>query len=239
MSIQYYLRENTLPTAAGTYSIHFAKNNSIDFEGIAKELATQSTTVSEPDIQAVLTALTIQLRKYILEGYRVNVGDLFQLYPKFSGSMNSESDTFDPAIHSITVGGRATYSMKKDIARDAVLQKVLSPVTVGRLFDYIDTASGTTNTTITAGRTGKLKGAALSFDKAAPDEGLYLIDSIDDAESIEPVECSDTDPSVINMLWPATLLSSGEGYLALKTRQGKPLGRIQTFILNKTLTQVT
>ena len=66
MTIKYYLQKGTLPGMEGTYSLRFSQSSSVNLEEIAKELSSQGSTVSEPDIQAVLTSLVIQLKKYVL-----------------------------------------------------------------------------------------------------------------------------------------------------------------------------
>ena len=238
MSIHYNVRPNKLTADPNDYMAQVKKIETIELEGIVDRILLLGSTITRMDLTAVLESLVLISKELMIEGYRINMGDLIQLYPKIRGKFNTETDVYDAVRHTLEFGARVPEKTKKlmrpraTLVKDAIVDK--SP----RVSSFRDTQTGTTNTSITGGGGGMVRGTHLVFDGNAADEGLFLVDSVENTESVKIVAYSEVLPSKMNFDIPATPLTSGEGFIEVRTRLGKPTGTVMFHRLTHQLTQM-
>ncbi|MBQ8443276.1 MAG: DNA-binding protein [Bacteroides sp.] len=129
-------------------------------EEFAKHIATHGCVYKRADIAAVLTMAVDCLREMLLNGYKVELGDLGSFYVTFSSEGTMSPNEFNPVIHvkSVNVNwerGLEFLNLKEDaefnlVAIRAVQKKVLKAVKNGEtVVNLVDEESTeTTETTI-------------------------------------------------------------------------------------------
>ena len=74
MSIKYALYANRLTEEPDIYAAKVKFTGSVNMETLAKRIIDQGSTVTMPDILAVMENLVKAIEGYLLEGYRINLG---------------------------------------------------------------------------------------------------------------------------------------------------------------------
>ena len=116
-------------------------NEVMNLDDFAKHIATHGCVYKRADIAAVLTMAVDCLREMMLNGVKVQLGDLGNFYVSFSSEGAMTAKEFNPLIHvkSVNVNwerGIAFENLKKDtefnqVAIRAVQKKVLKAVKNG------------------------------------------------------------------------------------------------------------
>jgi len=175
MPINYALFENNLTTDPADYAAQVKITGSVDLEAIADRMIEQGSTVTKPDILAVLEDATKATESYLLEGYRVQFGGLFEMFPRLKGIFNGITDTFDPSRHHVDVGANPGARVRKKIRADATIEKQETILPAPSPIQYVDLESGDMNSTLTPGTIGTINGHRLKYDNTQADEGIYFI----------------------------------------------------------------
>ena len=175
MPINYALFENNLTTDPADYAAQVKITGSVDLEAIAARMIEQGSTVTKPDILAVLEDAIKATEGYLLEGYRVQFGGLFEMFPRVKGIFNGITDTFDPSRHYVDVGANPGSRVRKTIRDDATVEKQETILPAPSPLEYIDLGSGETNGTVMPGSIGTINGHRLKYDDTQADEGIYFI----------------------------------------------------------------
>ena len=140
-------------------------------------------------------------------------------------------DGFDPIRHTVSCKCAADSGMRNAITKNGQMEKVMTAIVKPQLFTLTDSDTATSNTQFTGGNIASVTGHLLSYDADEADEGLFFVDAVDIAEEIPVTNYSIVKPSVISFLIPSIPLTSGEGYLEIRTRIGKPGDDLFTYRL--------
>jgi len=175
MPINYALFENNLTSDPADYAAQVKITYSADLDAIADRMIEQGSTVTKPDILAVLEDAIKATESYLLEGYRVQFGGLFEMFPRVKGIFNGITDTFDPSRHHIDVGANPGSRVRKKVRDNASVEKQETILPAPTLLQYADLESGDINSTLTPGTIGTINGHRLKYDDTQGDEGIYLI----------------------------------------------------------------
>ena len=102
------------------------------------------------------------------------------------------------------------------------------------IIDYEDTATGQANTIIHPNGLGALNGYRLKYDKAQPDEGIYLINTTDHTETKVTV-VADNHPAKLIFTAPDTLTPSQTYHIEVRAHM-RDSTELRTGRLNAPLT---
>ncbi len=170
--MKYYLKENKL-TEEENYLARVQVEQAHDLEGIIDLILDRRNLVSRTDMVAVFNAFFETVQGCIKRGEAVNL-PLFNLNYSISGVFEDEDDTYDPSRHRIKVnlndGLLITHALK-----DLKLSKIESPDTEPTLKYFKDTASNTSNDTLTPNSIFELTGNRLRIAGDQANIGLYLV----------------------------------------------------------------
>jgi len=203
MPISYALFENNLTTDPSDFAAVVQIVDSLDLEEIADRMIAQGSTTTKADILAVLEDLIAAIEAVLQEGGRVNLGGLFEMYPRIRGVFNGAMDTFDPTRHTIDVGCKAGSRVRNTVQSKATVNKQEAIKPAPNPLQYLDTATGD-STIITTGNIGTLVGHPLKFDQAAADEGIF-INTFTGPVQIPNTNIQKNKPGELVWLNPATL----------------------------------
>jgi len=218
MSINYALYENHLTTDPADFAALVEITASADSEAVADRMIQQGSTVTKPDILAVIEDLVGATESLLLEGYRVNMAGLFEMFPRIKGIFNGAADTFDPSRHHIDVGANPGSRVRDDVRANASVVKQETILPAPHLLEYVDLGSGETNDEVTPGSIGTINGHRLKFDAAQADEGIYFIHAGTAAET-KVTDVQKNKPGQLVFLVPT--LASAPYYLEVRAQFSK------------------
>ena len=214
MSINYSLYENKLPSAEDTYAARVNIKDSVGLDEIADRIVAMGTTVRKADILAVLENTCQACEEYLIEGNRVNVGGVFDLFPSIKGKFDSITDNFDPARHKVEVSAAPGKRIRKAIQESASVEKQETILPTPALLQFVDLGSETTNTSITVSNIGTIYGHRLKFDPTDPTEGIFFVDSV--GAEYKVTEIQKNKPSELVFMNP--VMSGAENPYTLEVR---------------------
>nr|VFK23760.1 MAG: protein of unknown function (DUF4469) with IG-like fold [Candidatus Kentron sp. MB]VFK26661.1 MAG: protein of unknown function (DUF4469) with IG-like fold [Candidatus Kentron sp. MB]VFK74588.1 MAG: protein of unknown function (DUF4469) with IG-like fold [Candidatus Kentron sp. MB] len=188
MAIEYALLENNLTPNPNDYAAHVQITGSADLNTIVHRITDQGSTWSAQDITAVLGEVVHTCESLLLEGFRINIGGLCELYPRVTGVFEGATDHFDHTRHRIDVGASPAAYIRKLIRDNGHTAKVEAVKPIPAPIEYTDTGSGDVNGALTPGNIGTIDGHRLKFDLALADEGIFLISANGEETRISVVQ---------------------------------------------------
>lgn len=172
MAIKYYLQPNPITPDPNDQSARVSPTSTMQEEDVIQEMLRMGTTVTESDIQAVITLRKKVIINALKNGHFVNT-DLANFKTGISGVFIDNTDSFDPARHS----KKANISTGKVLAaeiKSALVEKTASSLPQPAITQFTDYGSGTHNI-LSPGGAAEINGEELKFDKENPDEGIFFI----------------------------------------------------------------
>jgi len=215
MPINYALFENHLTSDPDDYAAQVKITGSADLEVLANRMIDQGSTVTKPDILAVLEDAIKATESCLLDGYRVQLGGLCELFPRIKGVFNGITDTFDASRHRVDVGANPGARVRKTVREGATVAKAETIKPAPALLEYADLGSGETNGTITSENIGTINGHRLKFNPDQDDEGIYFV-NVDTAAEVKVTAMQKNKPGQLVFLVPS--VPGGEYYLEVSTR---------------------
>jgi len=219
MAIHYALFENHLTSDPDDYAAQVRITGSVGLEAGAQRMIDQGSTVTKPDILAVLEDAIKATESCLLDGYRVQLGGLCELFPRIKGVFNGITDTFDASRHRVEVGANPGGRVRKTVREGATVTKVETIKPAPALLEYVDLGSGETNGRITSGNIGTINGHRLKFNPEQDDEGVYFV-NVDTAAEVKLTAIQKNKPGQLVFLTPT--VPSGQYYLEVRTRFREP-----------------
>ena len=213
MTIDYALYKNKLTEDPNLYAAKTLITQSAGLETIADRIVEQNSVVCRTDCLAVLESAVSAVQSLLLEGYRVNFGGLFDLFPKIKGKFDSMADRYDPSRHQLDLAAAPGSRVRKYFRDNATAEKLDTVLPTPLVLEYDDLASGTKNTTVTLGTIGTIRGSRLSFNEEDATEGIFFISTSSGTEE-KVTAIQKNKPSELIFQIPATL--PGTMYLEVR-----------------------
>jgi len=217
MPIHYALFENPLTPDPEDYTARVEITGSIGMDDLVHRMLDQGSTVTSGDILAVIEDLTKATEAFLLEGYRVNIAELVQVYPRIKGTFDGPNDTFDPQRHTLDAAAAIGPRIRNTTRNEGHVHKNETLLPAPNIVDYEDLVTGQSNTTIHPGGIGTLNGNRLKYDEAQPDEGIYLIDTATDTET-KVIYVKTNQPTQLIFINPDTLQPGHTYHIQVRAR---------------------
>jgi hypothetical protein len=239
MPIQYGLYENHLTRQPGDFAALALSTGFSDREAIAERMLQMGTTVTKADILAVLENAEQAVVSLLLDGCRVQVGGLVELFPRVLGVFDGSDDQYDKNRHRLDVGANPGARVRREVRAKARTTKVAAGVPGPVVSEYRDLASGTRNETMTPGTIGTLRGTRLQFAPDKADEGIFVVPAEGGrALRIPPANMHKNKPSELVFLVPTGTIEPGDYVLEVRARNAKGGGPLRTSALDHPITVV-
>jgi len=212
MAIQYYLLPNPVSSDPDAHYARVDHHQNYDGSDVVREMLHRGTTFSRPDLLGAIELFTDVVSDLVARGNRVNL-PLANFGPVIKGTFDGATDSFDADRHalypSISAGTRLHAGLRK-----ASMEKVLRPLPKPIVSYLRDTATGQVNGQLTPGNIAVIKGRALGFDQAQPDEGVFFIHSSGTATRVSEIG-SHYDREIICLIPPG--LAAGDYTLEVRS----------------------
>ncbi len=217
MSISYALYKNHLTSDPDDCMAKVMVRGSAELDDIVDRMTELGTTVTKTDIIAVIEDSLRATESLLLEGFRVNFGDLVQLYPTIKGVFNGMTDSYDKSRHRLDIAANPGTRIRKKVKTEARTEKEETAKPFPVPLEFIDTASESSNESATPGNIGTVNGNRLKFNPQKADEGIFFIHTSDSTE-IKAASIQKNKPGQQVFLIPSEL-TSGESYaVEIRTR---------------------
>lgn len=181
--IKYYLQPNAVTSDPDDHSARVTPQASLTYDDIVREMLRRGTTVTDSDVQAVLSLFMDVVSDKVTDGNYVNL-PIVNIRPGIKGVFANAGDSYDPSRHTVkaTVSGGLLLEEK---LRDAALQKTSSSRRRPELLSYFDYNSQSTDSILTPGGIGEITGEELKFNPDNDQEGIFLIDTAGNETPVE------------------------------------------------------
>ncbi|MBN2590134.1 MAG: DUF4469 domain-containing protein [Sedimentisphaerales bacterium] len=204
MTIDYALYKNKLTEDTDLYAARTLITQSADLETIADRIVEQNSVVSRTDCLAVLESSISAVQSLLLEGYRVNFGGLFDLFPKIKGKFDSMADRYDPSRHKLDLAAAPGSRVRKYFRDNATAEKLNTVLPTPLVLEYDDLGSGTKNTIVSLSSIGTIRGSRLSFNEEDATEGIFFVSTMS-GDEVKITAIQRNKPSELVFQIPSTL----------------------------------
>jgi hypothetical protein len=134
------------------------------------------TSLSKPDITAVLMLLAQAVGRVCAEGYRVTLEGLVQITPSLTGTFEGRNDTFQSPRNQFVLTARADKCLTAALDK-ALLDKLVADERRPVLAQVTDSEGEPGDPLLTAGHIVSITGCRLRFDPRCPGESLRLVNA--------------------------------------------------------------
>jgi len=231
MPIQYLLQPSHLTGAPDRYVAHVRVTASFELEAVVDRIIARGSTVTRADVLAVLEDTVAVCEDILIEGGRVNLGGLCQLFPRVKGLFDGLTDTFDPGRHRVDAAAVPGTRLRQTLRKKASLERLPPPDTAPNPVMFHDVTSGTDNGPLTPGGIGAASGNRLKFHPENLDEGVYFRPVSGPETRVDHVQTNYPKKLVFQI--PATLIP-GPYRLEVRARH-RPSSDLRTGLLQKQL----
>ena len=231
MAINYVLSENNLVDESNAYMARVTSQGTIDVQALVDEILKRGSTLTRPDILAVLDAYHDTIIDRLQAGYRINTG-LVHLGLSIQGRFNGPDDTFDPSRHTLNITSSATALARQTLRANAQMKKGEANIVMPNPEAYVDFASQSRNSLLTPNNPGQLTGHRLKFDADDSAQGVFFI-AVSDGTATRASLMMRNKPADLMFMVPADLAA---GEYTLEVRTTLKQNRRRTGRLHQTLT---
>lgn len=229
--IPYILLENHLTSDPRDYMARVVSSGTVRLETLVDDIMKRGTTVTRPDILAVLDAYHDVIIDRLLEGQRVSTPTA-NYGISIEGVFDGVSDEFDPSRHVVDGTLSSGALLRNRIRTRSQLDKHETRIPEPNPAEYMDFASETKDSIVTPGGPGQLNGHRLKFDADDPQQGVFFIAS-DDNEA-QATMIMQNKPANLMFMVPDTLVA-GDYTLEVRAAMSEA-GALRSGALRHTLT---
>ncbi len=220
MPIKYAIRENPLTTPT-TFRAGIREITTFSKANLVRDILSAGSTVTEADINAVMTDLIKIIGNRLLDGGRVDLEGIVQIFPSIEGVFTGAADDFDPGRHRLNLNAKVSETLKTFVRQNATLEKELTPPAGPTILEVLDAFSGTSNTTLTVNKIINMLGDNLKFDSSRADEGVFFINDTTPAEvQVAAGDISIATDGKIVFMTAGSGVSGDSCHMEVRTRMG-------------------
>lgn len=227
---KYYLTKNYLLNDENKFVAMVFNSKPKDLNDIISYMVNEGAGLTRPQAIAYFERLMQTVGFWLENGCAVNT-PLVKFHTSISGSFRDEMDCFDVSRHQLNI--RATPGNRmKSIVTNAKLERSKALNKVPVVLYCIDILTEEENSVVSPGGIGILRGLALSFDKADPQQGVFMVPASKYGPEVRVVKYSLIKPQQVHFLCPPLVPGEYTVEVRTKSRNGKELlcGALQSAI---------
>lgn len=150
-------------------------------EDIIHQITLPGSILKETECKAVIHDFMKAVATNLKNGHGF-ISEYFRVQPGISGVFNGIDAQFDPKLHQKQANISAGIDFKNAVD-ELELEKVKAIVRQPEIKSVYDLKSQQTDAVLTPDHMMELNGSKLKLDTELPDEGIFLINSLDDSET--------------------------------------------------------
>jgi hypothetical protein len=216
MPIKYSLIENLLTTDPNDYYPQIQLTQRVGKDVIVDRVLSLGASANRSEISSVLDLLGEAVLGLLLDGYRIDLAGVVDIFPRMQGVFDGSDDRFDRTRHTLGVSAIPSPGFISRLRSQAIVTKEETPRPAPHPIEYKDAAIGIINGPVTKGNIGTLRGSRLKFNPVASDEGIFFVAAAGGiATKVESI--STNKPGQLVFVIPSSL-KSGEYNLQVRSR---------------------
>ena len=157
MALKYALYVNKTDPTPGMYAARVQPTLSIGLEQLAERIVDMGTTVRKADVLAVLENMCQACENFLVEGARISIGGIVELYGKIKGNFDGPTSEFDPNRNTVDVAACPGSRVRKNVKSRATVEKISTVLRSPEVLEYFDSGTGLKNTEVTPSNIGTSK----------------------------------------------------------------------------------
>ncbi|OHB59013.1 MAG: hypothetical protein A2Y07_08785 [Planctomycetes bacterium GWF2_50_10] len=235
MAIKYTLCKSPLAGSENRWSASIHTAGSAGLDDVVDRIVAQGTTVRRADVLAVLENTLTAVDSMLLDGMRVQLGGIVDLFPRIKGTFDGPTDAYDPTRHKLDIAAMAGRRLRSSFQTSAAASKRAAVTLSPSLAAFSQTPAPQQSGIVIPGSIAVINGFRLKFDSAKADEGIFFC-PLDGSDPIKASSIQKNTPKELIFLVPA--LATGKDYhleIRARIRGGSQL---RTGRLDATLTLI-
>ncbi len=231
MSIKYFIFQTRLQDESKFFGRVILKGT-LDQAALIERMLDKGTSLTKPDITAVLQLLSMSIETACCEGYKVNLDGLIQVTPVMGGQFEGKADTFLSPRNTVYLMSQVSKSLNERMAANSSIEKVIVDEIRPILLNVVDSEADEGISTLAVGHITSVNGKRLKFDAAQPKEYLRLVNAQNPTEFLPVTKFHKvSDQELVFRLPQATFQ---EGYFELASSLNTTsirIGRSTNFLM--------
>ena len=159
------------------------------------DMVDEGTGLTRPQALAYFEKLVQLTMGYLSQGYFVST-PLFRFRASLPGTFASKNDHFDPSMHEIKYTASAGLRIRKMPPYTMPAKFNISKISP-ELFYFIDSTTEEINSVGTSGKSAKIEGVNLKFDKTDEHQGVFFKSVADPDLEVRVSVYTEIKPSAI------------------------------------------
>lgn len=176
MAIRYFIFQTRLQNELKHIGRVMLKGT-YDQQALVGRMLEMGTSLTKPDITAVLQLLSSAIERVCSEGYKVNLDGLIQVTPAIGGLFTDKADNFQTPRNSLYLTAQVSKSLNDRITQGSLVEKVVVDENRPILVDVIDSEADADAMALTKGNIVAISGKRLKFDQTQGQEYLRLVNA--------------------------------------------------------------
>jgi hypothetical protein len=176
MGIPYYVYQVTL----GQQSRHLGRlllKGTCGQEALVDRMLSMGSSLTKPDITAVLQLLVSAVGQLCKEGHRVDLEGLVKITPTLGGEFDGRSDVFQAPRNSLYLTAQVSKALNQRFSGEARAEKAVVEPLRPVLIRVVDSEADPGTTSLSTGHIISVTGKHLKFDPSRAEEYLRLVDA--------------------------------------------------------------
>lgn len=202
----------------------------INRERLVDAMLDLGSTLTKPDIVAVLEVFNKAVEKLCCLGFRINLDGLPQITPSLGGVFAEKGDSFIAPRNSIYLTAQISRGMNKRVAQLVTVEKVSVDTNRPILFKPVDSFAEPGEAGLSVGNIVSVKGKHLKFDPAQAGEYFKLVNTDDQAQSVTISKFHKVSDTELIFIFPMTTFT--DAFFELASSMGTSqirVGRSESF----------
>jgi len=193
-------------------------------EALVERMLEMGSSLTKPDITAVIQLLSQAIERVCAEGYKVNLDGVLQITPALGGTFDGKNDTFTTPRNSVYLTAQVARAMNERISRNLAVEKVIVDESRPILMEVTDSEASAGADTLVFGHIVSVSGKRLKFDQAQTAEYLRLVNAANPSEFVAVTSFHKVGDQELVFRLPQTTFA--EGYFEVASSLGTSSVRI-------------
>ncbi len=181
MSIRYFIFQTRLQNESRFFG-RAMLNGTYDRDAIVGRMLKMGTSMTRPDLLAMLQLLSETIELVCSEGFKVNIEGLVALTPVIGGHFTDRKDSFTAGRNTLYLTSQVSKSLNDRIALAATSERIIVDENRPILLDVVDAEAEQGVASLKVGNIMTMSGKRLKFDLEQPEEYLRLVNADDPTE---------------------------------------------------------
>jgi hypothetical protein len=193
-------------------------------EALVERMLEMGSSLTKPDITAVLQLLAQAIERVCSEGYKINLDGVLQVTPAIGGSFDGKNDTFSAPRNTLYLTAQVARAMNERIAKNASIEKLIVDENRPILLEVNDSEAAPEADKLVFGHIISVSGKRLKFDQTQAGEYLRLVNAADSADYVPVTSFHKLGDQELVFRLPQTTFT--EGYFEVASSLGTASVRI-------------